>query len=39
VRLGLWAETRRARAARRRGEISAQELADRLAAYWQVASL
>lgn len=39
VRLGLWAEARRARAAQRRGEISEQELADRLAAYRQVARL
>jgi N-acetylglucosaminyl-diphospho-decaprenol L-rhamnosyltransferase len=39
VRLGLGAEARRARAARRRGEISAQELAGRLAAYKEVAAL
>jgi GT2 family glycosyltransferase len=39
VRFGLRAETRRARAARDRGEISADELAGRLAAYRQVADL
>ncbi len=39
VRLGLWAEARRARAARRRGEISAEALAGRLAAYREVAEL
>jgi N-acetylglucosaminyl-diphospho-decaprenol L-rhamnosyltransferase len=39
VRAGLWAETRRATAARHRGEISAQELAGRLAAYREVAAL
>jgi N-acetylglucosaminyl-diphospho-decaprenol L-rhamnosyltransferase len=39
VHLGLWAETRRAKAACGRGEISAQELQGRLAAYREVASL
>jgi N-acetylglucosaminyl-diphospho-decaprenol L-rhamnosyltransferase len=39
VRLGLRAEGRRARSAHRRGEISAGELAGRLAAYRQVAAL
>lgn len=36
VRLGLWAEARRARAARRRGELSAEALTDWLAALRQV---
>jgi GT2 family glycosyltransferase len=39
VRLGLWAETRRARAAYRRGELVDSELAGRLVAYQEVASL
>ncbi|HFD40431.1 MAG TPA: glycosyltransferase family 2 protein [Anaerolineae bacterium] len=39
VRLGLRAETRRAQAAHRRGEIDAGELARRLAAYREVATL
>jgi len=39
VRLGLRAEARRARAAHRRGEITARELEGRLAAYRQVAAL
>ncbi|NLE75380.1 MAG: glycosyltransferase family 2 protein [Chloroflexi bacterium] len=39
VRLGLWAAERRARAAARRGALSAQELAERLHAYRQVARL
>jgi N-acetylglucosaminyl-diphospho-decaprenol L-rhamnosyltransferase len=39
VRLGLWAEARRARAAQRRGEMTADELAGRLAAYRDVAAL
>lgn len=39
VRLGLWAETRRARAAHRRGEIADEALASRLAAYREVAGL
>jgi N-acetylglucosaminyl-diphospho-decaprenol L-rhamnosyltransferase len=39
VRVGLWAETRRATAACRRGEISAQEMAGRVAAYREVAAL
>jgi hypothetical protein len=39
VRLGLRAEARRARAARRRGEITAGELEGRLAAYREVAVL
>lgn len=37
VRLGLWAEVRRARAAHRRGKLSAEALADRLSALRQVA--
>lgn len=37
VRLGLWAEARRARAAHRRGELSAGALADWLSALRQVA--
>ncbi len=36
VRLGLWAEVRRARAAARRGEITESELTSRLTAYRQV---
>ncbi len=39
MRLGLWAEARRARAAHHRGEWSAQELAGRLDALRQVAQL
>ena len=39
VRLGLGAEARRARAAYKRGEITAQELEGRLAAYREVAAL
>ena len=39
VRLGLWAETRRAHAAARRSEISAAELAERLAAVREVEAL
>jgi GT2 family glycosyltransferase len=39
VRCGLWAETRRARAAFRRGELSAEGLEGRLAAYREVAAL
>jgi GT2 family glycosyltransferase len=39
VRLGLGAEARRARAAHRQGEITADELERRLAAYQEVASL
>jgi GT2 family glycosyltransferase len=39
VRLGLWNETRRARAARQRGELSPEELAGRLATYEEVAAL
>jgi len=39
VRLGLGAESRRARAAQRRGEITSEELAGRLAAYQEVATL
>ena len=39
VRAGLWAEARRATAACRRGEIPAQELVGRLAAYREVAAL
>ena len=39
VRLGLWAETRRARAAHQRGEISAGQLEQRLAAFREVAAL
>jgi N-acetylglucosaminyl-diphospho-decaprenol L-rhamnosyltransferase len=39
VRLGLWAERRRATAAYRRGEISEVELQGRLAAYREVAAL
>jgi GT2 family glycosyltransferase len=36
VKLGLWAEVRRARAAARRGEITENELTSRLTAYRQV---
>jgi GT2 family glycosyltransferase len=36
VRLGLWTEVRRARAAARRGEITESELTSRLMAYRQV---
>jgi len=36
VRLGLWAEVRRARAASRRGKITENELTSRLTAYRQV---
>jgi GT2 family glycosyltransferase len=39
VRLGLWAKARRARAAHARGEITADELAGRLAAYREVTAL
>jgi N-acetylglucosaminyl-diphospho-decaprenol L-rhamnosyltransferase len=39
VRLGLWAEARRARAAQRRGEMTGEALAGRLAAYREVAAL
>lgn len=39
VRVGLWAESHRAWALCRRGEMTAEELAGRLAAYRQVASL
>ena len=39
VRLGLWVETRRARAAVRRGEITESELTSRLTAYRRVAKL
>ena len=39
VRLGLWAESRRAKAAHRRGEITAREMEGRLAAYREVANL
>jgi N-acetylglucosaminyl-diphospho-decaprenol L-rhamnosyltransferase len=39
VRLGLWAEARRARAAYRRGESSPGELQGRLEAYREVAAL
>jgi N-acetylglucosaminyl-diphospho-decaprenol L-rhamnosyltransferase len=39
VRLGLRAEARRARAAQRRGEIAVTDLAGRLAAYREVATL
>jgi N-acetylglucosaminyl-diphospho-decaprenol L-rhamnosyltransferase len=39
VRLGLWAETRRAQAAHRRGESTPEELAGRLAAYREVVAL
>jgi GT2 family glycosyltransferase len=36
VRLGVWAQARRARAAARRGEITESELTSRLTAYRQV---
>lgn len=39
VRLGLWAEARRARAAHRRGAIDEAQLQRRLAAYREVAAL
>lgn len=39
VRLGLWNEARRARAAHRQGKITAKELEGRLAAYREVAVL
>lgn len=39
VRLGLWAEARRTRAAHSRGELSAGALESRLAAYREVAAL
>lgn len=39
VRLGLWAEARRARAAARRGEITESELTGHLAAYRRVAKM
>jgi GT2 family glycosyltransferase len=39
VRLGLWAEARRATAAHRRADITADELAGRMAAYAEVAAL
>jgi N-acetylglucosaminyl-diphospho-decaprenol L-rhamnosyltransferase len=39
VRLGLWAEGRRAKAAQKRGEISPAELEARLAAFREVAVL
>jgi hypothetical protein len=39
VRLGLWAEIRRARAAARRGEITESELTSRLMAYRRVAQM
>jgi GT2 family glycosyltransferase len=39
VQMGLWAERRRARAARRRGEMTREELEGRLSAYQEVASL
>jgi N-acetylglucosaminyl-diphospho-decaprenol L-rhamnosyltransferase len=39
VRLGLWAEARRARAAHRRGDLDAAELEGRLAAYREVVAL
>jgi GT2 family glycosyltransferase len=39
VRVGMWAGGRRAGAAHRRGQISADELAGRLAAYREVAAL
>jgi len=38
VRLGLWAEGRRARRAYRRGEIDAAQLQGRLSAYQEVAA-
>jgi hypothetical protein len=39
VRLGLWAEARRARVACRKGEISTEELARRMEAFREVAAL
>jgi GT2 family glycosyltransferase len=39
VKLGLWAEVQRARAAARRGEITESELTSRLTAYWRVAKM
>jgi N-acetylglucosaminyl-diphospho-decaprenol L-rhamnosyltransferase len=39
VRLGVWAETRRARAAHRRGEIDAEQLQQRLAAFREVVAV
>ena len=39
VRLGLWAEARRAKAAKRRGQISEAQLAERLVAYQEAAAL
>ncbi|MCX6030452.1 MAG: glycosyltransferase family 2 protein [Chloroflexi bacterium] len=39
VRLGLWAELRRARASAARGEITAEELAERVASVQQVRDL
>lgn len=39
VRLGLWAEARRARVAHRRGEIDTSQLAQRLAAFQEVVEL
>jgi len=39
VRLGLWAQRRRATVAYRRGEVSEVELQVRLAAYREVAAL
>jgi hypothetical protein len=39
VRLGLWAESQRAKGAHHRGEISRGELESRLAAYAEVATL
>ena len=39
VRLGLWSESRRAKAARQREEITTRELEGRLAAYGEVAGL
>jgi GT2 family glycosyltransferase len=39
VRLGLWAESRRARRLAACGQLSAEELTRRLQAYWEVGSL
>jgi hypothetical protein len=39
IRVGLWAEERRARLAHQRGEISPDELAGRVAAYERVAEI
>lgn len=39
VRLGLWAEIRRAHQAAARGQITTEELARRLQAYWEVMAL